>query len=54
MNTQPPPPLYSKLFLQVLSMVLLSLATLTKGGGGSQTQHYGQAIYKIKQNKIQF
>ena len=39
------PPFHSKLFLQVLSMVSLLLATLIRGGRGLQAQDHGQPIY---------
>ena len=42
-NTDLPPPSHSKLFLQVYGLVLF--ATLIRGGGGTQAQDRGQAIY---------
>ena len=49
-NTYLPPPSYSKLFLQILSMIL-SVATLKRGGGGitstrSWTGHFDQSTVK--------
>ena len=44
-NTDLPPPSHAKLFLQVLSMHgRVLLATLIRGGGGSQAQDHEHAI----------
>ena len=44
-NTDLPPPPHSKLFFQVLSMVLYCYQLWQGVGGGSQAQDHGQAIY---------